>query len=404
MRNYKQNRSNNISGRNFGPRRSGNFRSGHRRKISSLDPKLLIKKTKEASVEVASHIPAFEYKDLDINPNLKANLLAKRFTSPTPIQEKAIPEIMNGNDIVGIANTGTGKTGAFLIPTIDRLTKDKTSKILIIAPTRELADQIEHDTFIFTKNLGLRSTLVVGGMNINAQIGKLRSNPHIVVGTPGRILDLIERQALRLHDFKTVILDEVDRMLDMGFVDDVKKIISFLPKERQSLFFSATMNRKVEEILSIFSKNPITISVKTGNTSDNVHQDIIKVRDHSERHEKLIELLKSTEVTKAIIFLRTKRGVRELDDKLYNLGFKVSSLHGDKSQPQRKRSLDAFKRNITNTMIATDVAARGLDVSDISHVINFDMPETYDDYAHRIGRTGRGGKKGIALTFVIQGR
>jgi superfamily II DNA/RNA helicase len=311
---------------------------------------------------------------------------------------------MNGKDIVGIANTGTGKTGAFLIPTIDRLTKDKTSKILIIAPTRELADQIEHDAFIFTKNLGLRSTLVVGGMNINAQIGKLRSNPHIVVGTPGRILDLIERQALRLHDFKTVILDEVDRMLDMGFVDDVKKIISFLPKERQSLFFSATMNRKVEEILSIFSKNPITISVKTGNTSDNVHQDIIKVRDHSERHEKLIELLKSTEVTKAIIFLRTKRGVRELDDKLYNLGFKVSSLHGDKSQPQRKRSLDAFKRNITNTMIATDVAARGLDVSDISHVINFDMPETYDDYAHRIGRTGRGGKKGIALTFVIQGR
>lgn len=409
---YRNNshRSNSNGSRfNGGRRRFGNNSGGGRGRFgggrrgpkkSTLDPQMLIKAAVIKEAEEDHYQPSFFYQDLSINPELKRNVLGKGFTSPTPIQDKAIPEILSGKDVVGIANTGTGKTGAFLIPSIEKITKDRRNKVLIIAPTRELADQIEHDAYRLTANLKMRSLLIVGGASMNMQIGKLRSNPHIIVGTPGRLLDLIKQGFLDLTDFTTVVLDEVDRMLDMGFVKDVKEIISHLPERRQSLFFSATMTNEVEGVLKIFSQNPTRISVKTSQTSDNVHQDIIEVHSKDEKEAKLLELLKTPEFKKTIIFMRTKRGVQKLDEKLYDLGFRVEALHGNKSQPQRKRALENFKFGKVNILVATDVAARGLDVSDVSHVINYDMPESYEDYTHRIGRTGRAGKVGFALTFV----
>lgn len=393
--NPSRNRSNNFGG-GRGGRRGGNGRG----RKSSINPDMLVKQAVIKEAEADHHIPAFEYQNLNISNELKTNIIQKGFKTPTPIQEKAIPLILDGKDVVGIANTGTGKTGAFLIPVIEKITQDRRNRVLIIAPTRELADQIEHDAFAFTKNLNMRSLLIVGGASMNAQIGKLRSNPHIIVGTPGRLLDLIERNILNLNYFQTIILDEVDRMLDMGFVHDVKQIIAELPKERQSLFFSATMTSEVEGILNLFSKNYEKISVKTAESSENIHQDIIEVKSREEKDIKLTELLKDEKFPKVIIFARTKRGVKKLDENLIRQGFKVESLHGNKSQPQRKRALEAFKSNRANILVATDVAARGLDVKNVSLVINYDMPETYQDYVHRIGRTGRANQIGHALTFV----
>lgn len=394
---YNSSRGGNRSNNNFS---RGRGRGNGRGKKSSINPQMLIKKAIIKEAEADHHIPAFEYKDLNIDPQLKSNVLAKGFSTPTPIQERAIPLILEGKDIVGIANTGTGKTAAFLIPVIQNTIKNRDNRTLIIAPTRELAEQIEHDAYNLTKDLKMRSLLIVGGASMNMQIGKLRSNPHILVGTPGRLLDLIERRVLNLGYFQTIILDEVDRMLDMGFVHDVKEIISKLPANRQSLFFSATMTHEVENILDIFSKTYEKISVKTAESSDNIHQDIIEVRSGEEKYTKLAELLKDENFKKVIIFARTKRGVKKLDERLYEQGFKVESLHGNKTQPQRKRALDSFRNNRANILVATDVAARGLDVKNVSHVINYDMPETYQDYVHRIGRTGRASQIGNALTFV----
>lgn len=399
---YRNNNRNRFHsrGRNNNFSRGGGRGNNSRRKKSSLNPQMLIKQA-AIKTETEQFIPSFGFNDLDINPVLKQNILNKGFQSPTPIQEKAIPSILEGKDVVGIANTGTGKTAAFLIPSINKISKNpRSERILVIAPTRELADQIEHEAYLLTKNMNLRSLLIVGGANINAQVGRLRSNPQIVVGTPGRLIDLYERGSLDLSTFDTVVLDEVDRMLDMGFVKDIKYIISKVPEHRQSLFFSATMPHEVESVLNLFSRNYVKVSVKTSETSENVHQNIIEVNSKEEKEAKLQELLKKPDFKKVIIFVRTKRGVQKLDNQLNSLGFNVDSLHGNKSQPQRKRALDSFKSHRSQILVATDVAARGLDVKDVSHVINYDMPETYEDYTHRIGRTGRASAIGYALTFV----
>lgn len=393
---YQNNRNKNrFNSRNRNNR--GNNRNY--RKKSTLNPQLFIRQAKERTAE-QMEIPSFSYDQLNINPQLKNNILNKGYKSPTPIQDKTIPLILSGKDVVGIANTGTGKTAAFLIPLLDKILRNRSERILIIAPTRELADQIEHEAYTLTKNLNLRSVLVVGGMSINVQIGKLRSNPQIVVATPGRLIDLFERRAINLNSFNNVVLDEVDRMLEMGFIKDIKLIIEQLPVNRQSLFFSATMPRDVEEVLRIFSTNYEKVSIKTSEASENVHQDIIEVRNREEKENKLHELLRKEEFVKVIIFVRTKRGVQKLDERLTVLGFKVDSLHGDKNQSQRKRALVSFKNDVSKILIATDVASRGLDVKNISHVINYDMPETYEDYIHRVGRTGRTENIGYAFTFV----
>jgi len=314
-------------------------------------------------------------------------------------QDQAILPILEGKDLVGIANTGTGKTAAFLLPLITKVSRDRNQKVLIVAPTRELALQIQDEFKLFSLGMRIFSTLCIGGTSINTQIRDLSRRPNFVIGTPGRIKDLEKRRYLHLNQYQNVVLDEVDRMLDMGFIHDVRHIISFLPKNRQSLFFSATIPEETKVIMQDFLQNPVTVSVKTGATAQNVDQDIIRINGKS-KIEILYDLLIKEEFKKVLVFGRTKWGVNKLETNLTKRGFKAVAIHGNKSQGQRVRALRMLKNNEVQILLATDVASRGIDIEDITHVINYDVPGTYDDYVHRIGRTGRVGKKGIALTFV----
>ena len=269
-----------------------------------------------------------------------------------------------------------------------------------MAPTRELAMQIEEELRLFSKSLNIYSILCIGGTSINRQIHFLRQNPNIVIGTPGRLKDLINQRFLSMNQFETVVLDEVDRMVDIGFIKDIKFIVSLLPQNKQSLFFSATITDDVDQIIHSFAKSPITVSVKTKETAQTVEQDIIKVNSKEEKIQKLDFLLRQEEFKKVIVFGRTKWNVERLARALQQKGFLAGSIHGNKSQGQRQRTLAQFKQNQLQILVATDIAARGLDINDVSHVINFDEPNSYTDYVHRIGRTGRANKQGKALTFV----
>lgn len=338
--------------------------------------------------------------DFDVNQLIKDNITAKGFVTPSPIQDQAIPHGLVGNDIVGIANTGTGKTAAFAIPTLQRLMTDRGSKALIMAPTRELAQQIQEECRSIARGSGLACAMLIGGAPMNPQLRDLRHNPSIVIGTPGRIKDHIERGTLDLGSFNVITLDEVDRMLDMGFIADIRYILDKLSQERQSFFFSATMDSKIEDLIRTFTSDPVMISVKTGHTSDNVEQDIVRYGSSHERIERLHDILNQTEVAKVLVFDETQRSVERLSDELVSRGFKANSIHGGKTQGQRTRALKQFKDNHINILVATDVAARGIDIADITHVINYSTPQTYDDYVHRVGRAGRAGRTGKALTFV----
>lgn len=338
--------------------------------------------------------------EFDLIKELKKNITYKKYTSPTKIQYEAIPKILQGRDILGLASTGSGKTAAFLIPMINKGVHDRSQRFLIVVPTRELAIQIQDEFMQLARNTGLRSVLVIGGKSIGAQIGILRRDPAFIIATPGRLKDVSERGAIYLKDINNVILDEVDRMLDMGFIDDIRYITSRLNENRQSLFFSATMNRKSEEIVNTLLKNPVKIEVEKQEPGKNVDQDVVRLKPGENKFNVLCEYLSKDEFKKILVFTRTKREAENLSKKLFDRGIKVNALHGDKRQTQRTKIIDSFKRDIINILIATDVASRGLDVNNISHVINYDIPENYDDYIHRIGRTGRAGKKGSALTFV----
>ncbi|MEK7179627.1 MAG: DEAD/DEAH box helicase, partial [Patescibacteria group bacterium] len=345
-------------------------------------------------------IPEHKFSDFDINEHLKKNIIAKKYELPTPIQDKTIPHALLGQDIVGLAATGTGKTAAFLIPLIDKVMKQKGERILIMAPTRELAVQIEKELAGFAKGLGFRGMVAVGGANIGPQISQLKHNPAFVIGTPGRLKDLMERRALDLSGFGTVVLDEADRMLDMGFIDDMRSILGKMQKERHTLFFSATMGRDIERLIGDFLTSPVVISVKTRDTPSSVDQDIVRIPRGKDKFDVLVELLKDREFSKVLVFGRTKHGVEKLAKALSRLHIHAESIHGNKTHGARIRALEAFKQGKVSALIATDVAARGLDIPAVSHVINYDLPSTYEDYVHRIGRTGRAALKGKALTFV----
>ncbi len=345
------------------------------------------------------YTPKNRFADFALTEQLKTNILAKNYAVPTPVQDQAIPAILEGRDVIGIANTGTGKTAAFLIPLVNKVFQNKAEKVFIVAPTRELALQIHEELGFLIKGLGIRTVLCIGGMSLWKQKNELKQSNNFVIGTPGRIRDLIGERSLSLSQFHTVVLDEADRMVDIGFINDIKYFISLLPQNRQSLFFSATISGKVNEILKAFVHNPVTISVKTQDTAENIEQDIIKVNKH-EKIDKLHDLLAQEEFEKVLVFGRTKWGVQKLTNELVRRGIRAAVIHGNKSQGQRQRALDQFKRNEVSVLLATDVASRGLDIPDVSHVINFDMPASYDDYVHRIGRTGRANKKGTALTFI----
>ena len=339
-----------------------------------------------------------DFYGLGIAPKILDTLERLKFKVPMPIQRKAIPLAIQGKDIIGIAQTGTGKTHSFAIPIIQHLALGKGTA-LVLAPTRELAVQIDEAFQGLAKPFGMRTSCLIGGALMNPQIQALRRNPRVVIATPGRLMDHIWRSNILLDDIVVLVLDEADRMLDMGFIQDMKFMMSLMPKDRHTLFFSATMSRDVESLIKVFLRDPISISVKTGDTPKSVDQDIVKTRGRN-KIDVLHDLLSGAEFKKVLVFGRTKHGVEKLSKILTERGFKAESIHGNKNLSKRRHALTLFKDNHIQVLVATDVAARGLDIIGVSHVINYDLPATYDDYVHRIGRTGRGSKKGKALTFV----
>lgn len=347
-----------------------------------------------------AYVAKNQFHDFPISEALKANISAKGYTAPTPIQDQAIPAIIEGRDVIGIANTGTGKTAAFLIPLIDKISKDRNQRALIITPTRELALQIGAELRDFARGLGIRWAMIIGGAGVWRQKQDIRAGAHVVIGTPGRIKDLIRERILSLSQFRNVVLDEADRMVDIGFIQDIKYFISLLPRERQSLFFSATISGKVSEVLAQFVRDPVTVSVKREDTVRGITQALIEVSPGRKKIDHLHDVLVQKGFDKVLIFGRTKWGVERLASELVTRGFKAGAIHGNKRQGQRERTLMQFKGNEIQILLATDVASRGLDIDNVSHVINYDMPQSYDDYIHRIGRTGRANKTGTALTFV----
>jgi superfamily II DNA/RNA helicase len=378
-------------------KRYNNNRSRFKANTISVD-KLIAKAVDSEPMNM--FVDDFEYSQFDLTKVLKRNAYAKGYSNPTKIQYQAIPMILEGRDIMGIATTGSGKTAAFLIPMIDKIVRDRSYRCLVVVPTRELAMQIQDEFKSLAKDTSLRSVLIMGGNSIRAQIAILRRDPDFLICTPGRLKDLSERGEVRLSDINNVVLDEVDRMLDMGFIHDIKHIINGLNRDRQSLFFSATMNRKAEEIANTLLHNPVKIEIERQEPGRNVDQDVVRLQSNQNKFDVLKGLLEKEEVKKVLVFTATKRGADNLCRKLEQNRIYVDALHGNKKQNQRTKIIDRFKDGRTNVLIATDVASRGLDVNNISHVINYDMPQSYDDYIHRIGRTGRAGKKGFALTFV----
>jgi superfamily II DNA/RNA helicase len=398
-----------VASRNSGARRAFHAAPSRRPRRSGGPKKDFIHPSrfvKAAAASVTEEVYNAEntFSDFKVHAKLHENIDAKGFTQPSPIQDKAIPLGLEGRDIIGIANTGTGKTVAFAVPVLNKLMHDPKAKALIIAPTRELAQQINEEARALAKNSGVWTALLIGGAGMGLQMRDLRRRPQLIIGTPGRIKDHLQRGSLKLSDVSMVVLDEVDRMLDMGFVEDVSDILGKISPVRQSFFFSATMDRKVQDLIEFFSNEPIMISVKTGDTTDNVHQDIVCYETSSDKITQLHEVLIRDGVSKAIVFDDTQRSVERLAKELSARGFKADAIHGGKTQGQRTRALNRFKQNEVTILVATDVAARGIDVADISHVINYSTPQNYETYVHRIGRTGRAGKTGHALTFVTDDR
>lgn len=384
------------------PRFGGKAHFGGKRGFSAqkIDISRYINKNVAAPVPAAPFVPKHAFADFAVESKLKTSIASRGYVSPTPIQDASIPVILKGSDIVGIANTGTGKTAAFLIPLIHKVLLDKKAQVLIMAPTRELAQQINDELRAFAPHMGIFSACLVGGAPIERQIRHLRYHNQFVIGTPGRVKDLMERGNLNLSNFKTVVLDEADRMLDMGFIADMKLVMSKMAAERQTLFFSATLSPEIEKLIHAFLKNPVRVSVKTQDVSKNIEQDVIHVKHGEHKVDILHGLLSGDGFDKVLVFGRTKHGVQRLSDALVARGVSSVAIHGNKNQSQRQRALDDFKKNRSKVMVATDVAARGLDIPDVSHVINYDLPATHEDYIHRIGRTGRGSKLGKALTFI----
>jgi superfamily II DNA/RNA helicase len=385
-------------GRSFGGGRRGGGNRGPAKKY--IHPSKFINKAVAKADEVV-YESKHKFADFPFGNQLHHNVASKGYETPSAIQDQAIPHIIEGRDVIGLANTGTGKTAAFLLPIIERQSGiTLRPSVLVIAPTRELAQQIDEQFRDFSKGLGLYSTLIVGGVNIDRQIRDLKRRPHVIIGTPGRLKDLMQRRVLQLKNMTTLVLDEADRMLDMGFLPDIRQIIGEMPTERQTLFFSATITPEISALVNTFLKDPVTVSVRTTETSEHVEQDVIETRDKAHKLDVLTEMLGKPGYEKVLVFGETKFGVQRLSDHLDNSGIPSAAIHGNKNQSQRQRALKQFKDERVRVLVATDVAARGLDIPNVTHVINFDTPQTYEDYVHRIGRTGRGGARGHAHTFI----
>jgi ATP-dependent RNA helicase RhlE len=364
-----------------------------------INPNVYVNKAQPVEEEVIFQ-PTHQFKDFALAPVILERVIRRGYITPTPIQDQAIPAALGGRDVIGIAETGTGKTAAFLLPILTKVVTNRAERALIIVPTRELAVQIEDELRAFAAGLPVYSAVCIGGGSMFTQLKALERRPQFIIGTPGRLKDHIQRGSLRLGDVTNLVVDEADRLVEMGFITDTRLLISYLPKERQSFFFSATIGPEIRHLIDAFMNNPETISVKKRDTAVSVDQDVVHYTDPFHKLTLLHEMLIREEFKKVLIFGRTKHGVQKLADILTERGFSAVAIHGNKNQGQRQRALQEFKQDRAQIMVATDVAARGLDIPDVTHVINYEAPENYADYIHRIGRTGRANKKGHALTFV----
>ncbi len=354
-----------------------------------------------------------QFEDLDLSQPILQALDLKGYTTPTPIQAQAIPPVLEGRDLLGIAQTGTGKTAAFMLPSIDRLrTSDnqipfKSCRMLVLAPTRELAGQIAQSAKDYGAMAGMKVHSIVGGTSVNKDRNKLHRGTDVLVATPGRLLDLIDQKAFNLSGVEILVLDEADQMLDLGFIHALRRISQLVPKERQTLFFSATMPKQIKELVKGYCHNPVQVSVTPeSSTAERIDQYLFMVQQNEK--QSLIEMVLSGrhqvpgKIERVLVFTRTKHGADRVVKKLAQCGIGANAIHGNKSQPQRERALSEFKRAKTPVLVATDVAARGIDIPGVSHVINYELPNVPEQYVHRIGRTARAGKDGVAIAFCAE--
>ncbi len=345
------------------------------------------------------------FQSLGLSDVLLKAVSAQGYDTPSPIQAQAIPAVLEGRDVMAAAQTGTGKTAGFTLPILERLQKGPRPRAnqvraLVLTPTRELAAQVAESVSLYGKYQDMRSAVVFGGVKINPQMMQLRKGVDVLVATPGRLLDLYENNALKFDDLEILVLDEADRMLDMGFIRDIKKIISFLPKQRQNLLFSATFSPEIRDLAKGLVNNPVEISVAPRNsTAGTIEQSVIPV-DKTRKSDALIKLIKDNNWFQVLVFSRTKHGANRLAGKLEKAGISAAAIHGNKSQGARTRALANFKTNDVQVLVATDIAARGIDIDQLPHVVNFELPNVAEDYVHRIGRTGRAGALGEAVSLV----
>ncbi len=345
------------------------------------------------------------FADFGLSPETLETLSQQGYKTPTPIQTKAIPQILQGNDVMAAAQTGTGKTAGFILPIVEKLSqglpaKSNQARSLVLVPTRELASQVADYAKTYTHNLDLRATVVFGGVKINPQMMKLRKGVDILVATPGRLLDLYQQNAVKFEQLEVLVLDEADRMLDMGFINDISKILAFLPQKRQNLMFSATFSNEIRKLSKVLFNNPVEISVNPQNTTATTVKQWICPVDKKQKPQLLIELIQQHLWDHMLVFTKTKKGANRLTTYLKHSGLKAAAIHGDKSQAIRTKTLADFKKGKVKILVATDVAARGLDIEQLPQVINFDLPTVAEDYVHRIGRTGRAGATGEAISLV----
>jgi ATP-dependent RNA helicase RhlE len=336
--------------------------------------------------------------ELGLDPKILSILAKMQFTTPTPIQKNAIPVALTGKDIIGIAQTGTGKTLAFGLPMLQKILNDYSNG-LVILPTRELAIQVEETLQKVGRSLGLRTAVLVGGASFVRQISQLRNNPHVVIATPGRLNDHLEQRTISLQDVGVLVLDEADRMLDMGFAIQIKNVLKHVPAERQTMLFSATMPESIRRLTSEYMREPKMIEVaKQGTSAHQIDQEVFYVR--KEFKQKLLSQVLAQYTGTVLVFTRTKHGAEKLADSIHNMGHAVAEIHSNLSLSQRQRALAGFKTGHYRVLVATDIVARGIDVSGIQLVVNYDLPDAPEDYVHRIGRTGRAGLKGKAIAFA----
>lgn len=343
------------------------------------------------------------FKDLDIIEPIQRALEEEGYKSPTPIQEKSIPHLLEGRDLLGCAQTGTGKTASFAIPILQNIYNEgkskKNIKAIILAPTRELAIQIGENFKTYSKHTNIKSLVIFGGVSQNPQTEALKKGVDVLIATPGRMIDLYNQKFINLDNVKYFVLDEADSMLDMGMIHDVKRIIKYLPKVRQNIFFSATMPKEISKLADSIFNNPVKVEVApVSSTTETIKQSIYFVSSRKKK-SLLIDLLKDKSMESVLVFSRTKHGANKITKDLVNASITAEAIHGNKSQNARQLALNNFKEKKTRVLVATDIAARGIDIDELSHVINFDLPEVAETYVHRIGRTGRAGKSGTAIAF-----